>query len=168
MSTYFDREERQFNSLVECVDHIRQYYPDNQKIHLTSKDIDSGKSGEIQAPAFLYRGESYAFTSTTSSMGRIRQNESLPLKTRQLLQAITQKADAELQDFFNLSPMLSAGFLQHYGMPTELLDVSSSLDVAAYFASEGKVNSKGLICILPVQVIAENSMIIDLTQHPAA
>ena len=39
------------------------------------------------------------------------------------------------------------GLLQHYGIPTEILDFSSSLEVAVTFATS-KASSRGRICIV--------------------
>jgi len=101
-------------------------------------------------------------------MQRLRTDVSIFPSVRDAIERVTTLLDSELQKFMSFNPMWSAGFLQHYGAPTELLDVTSSLDVAAYFASSGQVRGRGLLCVLPVDVISTNSIIIDLTKHPGA
>ena len=136
----------------------------------TARDIESGKTIEKEVPAYLYRGESIAYPTTTSTLHRLLNDDRLPLPThvRSLIKEVADRLDEELQGLLELVPMLSEGFLQHYGAPTGFLDVTSSLDVAAFFASEGKVGCTGLMCILQVATVLSKSKIIDLTAHPKA
>ena len=153
-----------FSTLQYCVESIRSDYGPNQTVHVAVKNMDSGKiiNNEVDEPAYLYRGESRRYTSTTSSMHRMKMNKALPDNVKDIIEKLTRQVDADLQKFLEITPRLSAGFLQHYGLPTELIDATSSLEVAAYFASDGKVGDEGLMCIFPVDVICKNSTIIDL------
>lgn len=158
MGNQFDRIHKTFSSLADCVSYIRETFGDNESLNLSSAKV----------PVFLFRGESSTYPTSIALMQRIKSDIKLPLETRKALEAIANKLDAELQSFLNLTPMLSAGFLQHYGIPTELLDLTSDLDVAAFFASYNEIGRDGLICVLPTEAISNKSIIIDLTQHPTA
>ena len=92
----------------------------------------------------------------------------LPADVKDVIEEVTRRVDKDLQDMLKLEPMLSEGFLQHYGMPTRLLDVTDDLDIAAYFASGGKIGERGLICVFPLDVVSRNSIVIDLRNHPGA
>jgi len=50
------------------------------------------------------------------------------------LEAISVRATNELEAWLGLGTMRAAGFAQHYGLPTEFLDVTASLAVATAFA----------------------------------
>lgn len=153
-----------FSSLDECIQHIRTKFPPTDLIQLeTAKDLDSGHVMSASVPAYLYRGESQEYPTTTSAMHRLKNDDALSLDVRTVIEERIRLLDHELQDFVDLVPMLSAGFLQHYGAPTELIDVTASIDVAALFAT-GHVGSKGFMCVFPVAEIANDCVIIDLTQ----
>lgn len=167
-SRYFNRAIKSFSSLAACLDYVSDNFPLNQRTTLLCKSIDTGEWVSKDVPKFLFRGESHAFPTTIPSMDRLLKTKSIPLITRNILKSQSERVDNELQKFLSPNSMLSAGFLQHYGMPTGLLDVTSDLDIAAYFASGGEVGESGLFCVLPVDVVAQHSTIIDLTQHPYA
>ena len=58
------------------------------------------------------------------------------------------------------------GLLQHYGVPTEVIDFSSSLEVAAAFAAS-KLAGAGRVCIL-TKPIGSEAATIEYTDHPWA
>ena len=169
MSNQFTRAIRHFSSLDACVQHIRSSYGPNKTVKTAAEDIKSGERFVVdEAPAYLYRGESYSYPTTPSFMRRMKTNPALPTDVKDVIEEVARRVDEGMQDMLELEPMLSAGFLQHYGIPTELLDVTDSLDVAAYFASGKEVGKKGLICVFPLDVVSQNSIVIDLRNHPGA
>ena len=95
-------------------------------------------------------------------MHRLKSDDTLSLDVRRTVEKTACLLDHDLQEFMGFRPMLSAGFLQHYGAPTKLLDVTASIEVAAFFAT-GDVGVKGLMCVFPVAIIADQCVIIDLT-----
>ena len=65
--------------------------------------------------------------------------------------------------------MLSAGLMQHYGWPTELIDASASLCTAAFFARCGASGSgRGALAVIDIETLRENGVIVDLSEHPHA
>lgn len=164
----FDRYLKKFDSLNDCIQYIQQNFPQDSKIIRQVIDEETGKKIEKSIPAFLYRGEEYAWPTTVSSNQRIEDSKVLTQETKDKFRIIGNRIDSELQNFSNLSPMYSAAYLQHYGLPTELLDITSDLDIAAYFASTGNIGETGLICVFSLKDIHTKSIIIDLTNHPSA
>lgn len=169
MGNQFTRAVRHFLSLDACIQHIRSNYGPTKTVKTAAKDINSGESFVVdEVPTYLYRGESCPYPTTPSFMHRMKTDPALPTDVKNVIEEVARRVDEGMQDMFELAPMLSAGFLQHYGIPTELLDVTDSLDVATYFASGGKVGGKGLICVFPLDVASQNSIVIDLRNHPRA
>lgn len=169
MSSNFTRVFQHFLSLEVCLEHIKANFDPAQTIRINSgRDIHSGEAISFDVPAYLYRGESYPYPTTTPSGYRLNKDRSLPKVVRDSVQDIIRRLDLELQDWMHFNPMYSAGFLQHYGAPTQFLDVTSSLDVAAYFASGGKIGGIGLICVFPVEHVSGKAITVDLTNHPGA
>lgn len=164
----FNRAEKSFNSLKECVEYIEQTYPKDTTTKIKAVDTETGERFETTISAYFYRGEEYAYPTTVSSMQRLNDNSELTKEVKEKLKSVVSRIDIELQKFSNLSPMYSAAYLQHYGLPTELLDITSRLEIAAYFASCGKIGDEGLLCVLPIQDIYTQSKIIDLTDNPSA
>ncbi len=160
---------KHFSSLHACVEHIRSNYDPNKTVSPPkAKDINSGESIKVEMPAYLYRGESCPYPTTTSSMHRMKTDEALPDDVKNKIETVACCVDIKLQKMLEIEPMLSVGFLQHYGIPTKLLDVTTDLDVAVYFASGGKVGDKGRVCVFPLDVASQNSKVIDLRNHPKA
>lgn len=160
---------KHFRSLKSCLNHIRSTYNPKETVALdTFVDIHSGNQVRTDAPAYLFRGESIDYSTTTSSMHRMKNCKALPPEVKNTIEQVSINVNMELQRCLELDPNLSAGFLQHYGMPTELLDLSSDLDVAAYFASGGGIGNTGLICVVPLSTASRNSIVVDLRYHPRA
>ncbi|XZF14582.1 FRG domain-containing protein [Chitinophagaceae bacterium MMS25-I14] len=164
----FNRADKSFDSLQECIAYVQLTYPENTTTKIKVIDIETGERFETFVSAYFYRGEEYAYPTTVSSMQRLNDNAELAKEVKEKFKSVASRIDMELQEFSNLSPMYSAAYLQHYGLPTELLDITSSLEIAAYFASCGKIGDEGLLCVLPTQDIYTQSKIIDLTDHPSA
>ncbi len=160
---------KHFRSLKSCLDHIRSTYNPKETIALDSAtDIQSGGQVRMEAPAYLFRGESNNYPTTTSYMHRMKNCKTLPPEVKNTIEQVSIHVDVELQKLLQLDPGSSAGFLQHYGMPTEFLDLSSDLDVAAYFASGGATGNTGLLCVAPLKTVSRNSIVFDLRNHPKA
>lgn len=164
----FDRVDKAFNNLDSCIRYIQQNFPQDETIEIEVIDINTGKKGKGSIPKYFYRGEDYAYPTTTSSLQRLNDDKNLSATTKDKIRGITGRIDLELQKFSNISPMYSAAYLQHYGLPSELLDIASNLKIASFFASCGKVGNTGLVCVLSAKEIHSKSITIDLKDQPAA
>ena len=101
--------EKPFDSLSECVDHIRQHFPDCSRINLDSKDLETGEPMRATAPEFLYRGESQSYPTTVASMQRLKSDSALPQELRRAIERRSIALDKELQQFLKLNQLLSSG-----------------------------------------------------------
>lgn len=164
------KPHKHFTSLQACIQHVRSKYDMEEVVCPQAKSIVSGNSITATMPRYLYRGESFIYPTTTSRMHRLKTNPKIAPEVKRVIEEVSKSVDTELQDpkFMGLPPMLSAGFCQHYGVPTELLDVTSELDVAAYFASTGCIGGRGMICVIPAALGAKKAVVIDLRSHPLA
>lgn len=159
--------EREFPSLAACVSYLAVRFP-YSSLH-ESRDIDSGEMVRgARFPRWLFRGEAECYP--TSSSGLVRLRASRPL----LASEIETVADfahhyvthqlvlpylAEVRTITSLEWLAVAAtyeglaFCQHYGLPTALIDFTSSLRVAAQFASAAPVGPSGAgrIAVLDVE-----------------
>lgn len=136
---------------------------------ITGKNIATGKSvGQVAAPAYLFRGESTLYSTTTATIQRVPTDQSLTERARNLLPGLSNLIAAELGEFLSLSQMDSVGFAQHYGLPTELIDLTASPQIAGYFASSGQPGDRGLVGVFPTEKLSQFSTLIDLRNHEKA
>jgi hypothetical protein len=157
-------------SLIEAVDYInknyRQGFSDNQTNNVSTLFVGG------PMPKFLYRGEAKLWEKTQSNASRnrltddpdfseinywitgrhlkigvVQNNYSLYNFLRESLYGISV-----VDEYFS-NPNLDkaiAGLLQHYGFDTCLIDFTSEIDVAAFFASfNSATGNEGQIFVLP-------------------
>jgi hypothetical protein len=150
-------------TLAGCLREVRRYFPSGQMIQCEL----STPSGVVPhpAPRYLYRGECGLFPTTESSHARIervldgRERDSL----RRVVDALRWVFK---QDGYDNSEWDTEGLLEHYGVPTGIVNVTSSLDVAAAFAASGD-SDRGRICIL-TKPYRGGASFVDYTAHPWA
>jgi len=151
------------SALARCLEEIRRYFPPDQLIQCEL----STPNGAVPhpAPRYLYRGECGLFPATESSQLRIerilngREQESLRRVVKALRWVFKQNG-------YDNSEWEAEGLLEHYGVPTGIINFTSSPEVAAAFAASGK-SGHGRICVLtrPYRGGAE---FVDYTRHPWA
>lgn len=133
---------KSFASLQDCLSYVRQSFVEGE---------------------FLFRGErTDSFCTTISTLDRVLSDDTLLPEVREDIKKCVKNIHVELQEFLHLSPCLAMGFLQHYELPTKVFDFTSSILVAAYFASQGKVGSAGLFAVLPRDLDSDLAEIQDL------
>ena len=157
--------EKEFNTLKECISYIQTTFV-QETISIPVKDIETARVFTKNIPRYFYRGESKAYSSTFST--KLRLEQTLPEKVFEDIQKVVVAVDLQLQNMLGLHPKLSLGYLQHYGLPTELIDISPSLDTAIFFSSYYSGNNtfeEGYFCVFDAAIIHSKSMIIDLSDH---
>jgi FRG domain len=159
--------KKHFSSLTDCIAYVSGTY--FGEVHVEAKDRRSSESlGSVVTPAYLFRGESAQYESTMATIQRLPADPALSERARKLLPKITSLIESQLREFLSLSPMDSAGFAQHYGLPTELLDLTSSTRVAGFFASGGEPRDDGYVAVFPVNALVGSSVTVDLRNHHLA
>ena len=129
-------------------------------------------ANDLTAPKILLRGESFPWPKTESSMHRFLVQEDG--KTAKPFHLVSPFVDFEeiyvqyLTERFRTTENEGFGFLQHYGFPTDLFDVSPSADTARFFAVNDHPDACGNVGVFPVRRLQMCFDIIDLTGHSFA
>jgi hypothetical protein len=160
-----DAPLRPLPSLAEVVARLRS-------IAIAERPLPYGRSilnprsgsGSYPVPDYVFRGESGVYKHTFTSMARLSASD----RAMEDVAHIRAHVVTAFGEKFGLEPKEAVGFLQHYGYPTDYLDVTSDVSVAASFASSLRVGDEGAICILPTKPLVEREALIDLRQHSLA
>lgn len=128
-------------------------------------DLTTGSRVLDPAPQFLYRGEAEWFPSTEPTIVRLRRRSDLPVsEIEDLIRALASRIVRRLApinpDLARRYPtgshrsrdVLVHALMQHYGLPMELIDFTSDLNVAAMFASGGRSRGRGCIGVLDMDL----------------
>ncbi len=149
MSDAFTSIRKHFASLEECVEHIGAMLP------------AGGNGGGL--PALLFRGEPCAYRSTLPSLVRVMGSAPRPA-VRELLIDLEGDFLLDFEDDFGGSTL---GISQHYGLPTDYVEFTSSPTMAACFASRPGADESGVIGVLDVARAMEHCAVVSLS-HPRA
>lgn len=137
---------------------------------LETMDEQAGRAlSDRQArPPVLYRGESGLWVETRSSLARLAEDQELSVDGFRQIMEITESARTFLVLNWGFSEPEASGFLQHYGLPTDWLDLTDDLSVAASFASSLRVGQLGAMALLPTSRLEECGRLLDLSKRATA
>jgi hypothetical protein len=156
----------EFPSLTECLRYLGEHFPPEETVTVESR-TPSGLIVLHRAPKYLYRGECGIFPTTESSLTRLKGSGRLDASEQKTLQQIH---DALLVRFrqkdYGNSEWNSEGLLEHYGIPTEVINFSSALDAVGAFAAS-RESERGRICTL-TRAIGRDAAIVEYADHPWA
>src|SRR5438270_1075314 len=97
----------------------------------------------------LFRGEAKPFPKTTPGSRRMIEDTTLDFEERTfLLDAAGEFIDYVEENHAGTNPDDVEMFLQHYGLPNDLIDFTSSFEVAAFFACKDWPQEKGTFAVL--------------------
>jgi hypothetical protein len=121
----------------------------------------------------LLRGENDVYPTTESSMKRfLTKDDGKTMRSFYYVSPFVDFEDVYAEyhsDTNGLSEEEGAGFLQHYGFPTDLFDLSPSLETARFFAAYGgNDNPVGVVGTFPYEEVESNFTLTDLSNHPHA
>lgn len=132
------RPDRKFNSRAEALTFIRS----NGWEHMTWPVPRPLPSAECRfLPRFLFRGENGDWPQTTCSVLRPAKGyDPLSTQERTEFERLISRLISYLQEESpHWNEITTRGLLQHYGLPTRMIDFSCALDVAVTFASRSSV-----------------------------
>jgi hypothetical protein len=167
---------KHFASLADCMDFLGTMYPP-EMLTMRCRDPYSDRIHEKALPRYYFRGEDAAYETTTSARSRLQQSSALSSLEKDEILSVTKSCEVELSKLFKVPSLLAKGYCQHYGLPTELIDFTSDIQIAAVFASLGDVavNSTGLVAVLDhsgLNCLCPETpcrwTCADLTEHPYA
>jgi hypothetical protein len=133
---------------------------------------DSGVIYPRELPHFLFRGECGNFPTTTDSARRLEveaMKDEFPLspidliKLGKLIHDLAVKLSERLDE---LSRLNALALLQHYGLPTRIVDFTGNPAFAFAFAASG-TSSVGRVAVMPRESSSTVS-VVDLMAHPWA
>lgn len=103
-------------------------------------------SGKLNIQDFLFRGQADSKWKLHSSFDRIEKDKSKYDLLLENFTTICQTYNFSEELFSRNDLQLVAAFAQHYGLPTRLLDWTTSPYFAAFFAFSSALSLKGKVC----------------------
>ena len=160
----------QFETLTEAFRYMLGQYSLQPNEHVWDRST-SGLVYPRELPRYLFRGECGDFPTTTDG-GRRVQSEVLtgafPLSNIdavELARLISCLGKRFCRSPYNLDRMGAMALLQHYRLPTRLVDFTANLNYALAFAVTGTAPT-GLVAVMPRA--PQGARIVDLMAHPWA
>ncbi len=143
------RCEQDFSSLGECLRFVRKEFP-QQWLDRRHRNIEGDRFHAAQQSRMLFRGEVARFPTTVSSRRRLKENLAVSESAKSEILELTSWAESQLADLLKVPHLFARGYCQHYGLPTDFLDFTSSLEVAAVFSGLQRSTSDelGLLGVL--------------------
>ena len=135
-------------------------------------ETGSGLVVPREVPRYLFRGENGRFDTTFSSMHRpetftLEDGRRLSVSDLRTLQRVIPCLAHHFvrNETYSLNEHLAYGLLQHYGLPTTVIDFTGDLTNAFAFAASGD-HPVGRVAVLTMPECLER--VIDFTDHPWA
>ena len=125
-----------------------------------------------EVPRYVFRGENGSFATTVSSahrsdFGNLKEGGRLsPSDLKTLTHLLPYLVDHFVRnETYSLTEPQAHGLLQHYGLPTTVIDFTGDLTNAFAFAASG-VHAVGMVAVLTLPNCLER--VVDFTDHPWA
>ncbi|MGQ0614394.1 MAG: FRG domain-containing protein [Planctomycetaceae bacterium] len=173
------RPHQLFGSLGECFAHLREEFPDRTTKHSIVVENGLCHAVEPDDARHLFRGENAAYPVTSPLLDRLRAGQLDP-ETLAEVERTRDALEARLADWLRSGqdapdPLHCRSYLRHYGFPTEHLDLTCSLKVAAYFSAwhgprtlRISDEGTGIVCVASAETLRRNGVLEDIRDHPYA
>ncbi|MGA2595325.1 MAG: FRG domain-containing protein [Bryobacteraceae bacterium] len=160
--------DKRFVSLAEAFDFLNRYAMEpRQQVWL---ETESGLALPHQAPRYLFRGECGEFETTKAGIHRpdaykLKDGRLLSDRDLKVLEGlIPDLACRFTEDDYSLDEHSAIGLLQHYGLPTWMVDFTARLGYAFAFAAAGSA-TVGRVAVMPLRALSKTRGVVDLTDH---
>ena len=127
-----------------------------------------------ELPRYLFRGECGDHETTKPGIHRpktysLRDGTKLSPLDLQTLQVLIPDLARRfvVGDDYSLDEHEAIGLLQHYGLPTSMVDLTGHLGYAFAFATAG-TSSVGRVAVVPSCALSATGSLVDLSDHPWA
>jgi hypothetical protein len=158
----FELDHPRFASMTDAFRHILGQYAFQDHPHVWEQTA-SGLMYPREVPGYLFRGECGEYPTTTASIGRLGQRCELSKADVVQLAGISDWIATMIrQEREGLSWPDAFALLQHYGMPSRIVDFTGDLGLAFAFAAHGKY-SIGRLAVVP-----NAPCVLELSDHPWA
>jgi hypothetical protein len=167
----FELDHPEFASLTEAFTYILGQYALQESAHV----LDQSAAGVIyrrEVPRYLFRGECGQYETTMDSARRL-QTEVLEGRCHlsnadvvELGKLIYKLAGRLCQKPYSLDRSAALALLQHYRMPTRIIDFTGHLGIAFAFAASGNA-PVGRVAVLPYES-CQSVRLLELSAHPWA
>jgi hypothetical protein len=111
---------------------------------------------KAETGSLLFRGESRPYPKTCPGTRRVLEDDSLHIQEQTYWIDLAGNFEHWFCQHTGQGTLDSAQmFLQHYGIPTDLLDFSADPEIAIFFASLSHPDDLGLVCSMNIQKAEE-------------
>lgn len=159
------KPDKSFGSVAKALDFILDQYCFRHR-ELLWFPGESGLLLPRDGPPFIFRGEPGGFETTVAPRNRPGTFEGLGQGDRmaldQLLSSLCKRL--MLRYDYSLNEVHAKALLQHYGLPTELIDFTWRPAYAMAFAAKDNAEV-GRICVMPIGQDAIPPALADLSDH---
>lgn len=167
----FHPDRPQFECLTDAFEYVHGEYAPRYSECVWSR-ATSGLVHPREVPRYVFRGECGEFETTMHSLARLRlkavagECELSPADLLQLGKIVDWVAYQLSKRLDHLDWPGAFALLQHYGMPTRIVDFTGDLTLAFAFAAKGQ-SSIGRIAALPNRS-TETLQVLEMFDHPWA
>lgn len=166
-------EPCRFRSLSEALEFIRDRYAAIAPERLWL-ETESGLAVPSKAPQYLFRGEGGTFPTTVAAIYRpktycLKDGTRLSSVDLDVLQRLVHHLTWRfMEQDYSLDADSAIGLLQHYGLPTWIVDLTAHLGYAFAFAAAGGDHQVGRVAVCPFRSLVRVGRVARLTDHPWA
>jgi hypothetical protein len=160
--------DQQFDSLTQAAFILGQYAL--RGMEHSWAELGSGLVVPREIPKYLFRGECGDFPTTVSSarrpttFGLEMDGRWFPFPVSDLLRITDELIWRFQQPHYDLDTLSAVALLQHYGIPTTMIDFTRSLETAFAFAAK-EASRVARVAIMPRRVPPGLAHVIDMTAH---